>query len=133
LVEPGVDVDAAGMLASSVRRAVASGLSTQLATDDAQAVLRVRLLDVKASLQPMADPGMRAGQYEAKIRCDAALYDKDGELLWKSSAVTGEAPFLSPPGPIEQLDGARRRALARAADDAAQKLIANMLFARSDR
>jgi hypothetical protein len=126
--EPGLDLDAAAMVAESVRRAVARGPSTELASSGADATVEVKLLESSSGLAPLADPSTRAAQYRAIIRLTAVLTKSDGRVLWRSSVVTGEAPYLSMPGKLEALDGARRRALAQAADDAATKLLALMVY-----
>jgi membrane associated rhomboid family serine protease len=127
--EPGLDLDAAALVAESVRRAVARGPSTELApAGSAEATMEIRLLESSSGLVPLADPATRAAQYRAIIRLSAVLTKSDGHILWRSSVVTGEAPYLSMPGKLEALDGARRRALAQAADDAAAKLLALMVY-----
>jgi hypothetical protein len=122
-----LDVDAAALVSRAVRRAIARGPSTQLAEEGAEGTLRVRLIEARADLAPLADPRLRAAQYRAEIRLVATLVRTDGKLLWTSSLIVGEAPYLSTPGALERLDGARRRALERAAEDAADRLVAAML------
>jgi hypothetical protein len=127
--EPGLDLDAAALVAESVRRAVARGPSTELAPSGSEeATVEIRLLESSSGLAPLADPATRAAQYRAIIRLTAVLTKSDGRVLWRSAIVTGEAPYLSMPGKLEALDGARRRALAQAADDAAAKLMALIVY-----
>lgn len=127
IIEPGIDVDAAAMVAGAVRQAIARGPSTRLVRGDAaEAELEVELVNSASALATLADPGLRAAQYRAVVLVRGRLLDKQGKVLWTSTVITGEAPYLSAPGPIEALDGARRRALERAADDAAERLVASM-------
>jgi hypothetical protein len=127
LEESGLDVDVAAYLARAVREAVARSTSTSLVREDAAEVrLEVVLLGASSPLQPFADPNLRAAQYVATVSLRARLVDKRGQVVWTSEVINGEAPFLSPQGRIEVLDGVRRTALSRAADDAASRLIASM-------
>jgi hypothetical protein len=123
IAEPGIDVDAAAWVNVAVRHAVARSPSTRLvAREEAYATLEVEMVNSAAALAPLADPGLRASQYHAVLVLRGKLVDKTGRVLWRSEA-TGDVPFLSTPGPIETLDGARRRALQRAAEEAADRLI----------
>lgn len=125
--EPGIDVDVAAAVDIAVRHALARTPSTRLATrGEADATLEVDVVNSAAGLAPMADPGMRAAQYRAVVLVKGRLIDRGGKVIWSSAPVVGEAPFLSTPGPMVNLDGARRAALARAADQAASRLVASM-------
>lgn len=128
--ERGIDVDAAAMVARAVRRRVAMGPSTVLEEDRPEAVLSVSLIEAGHALSPMSDPRLRAAEYVAQIRLQGTLSSTAGAALWRSPVVVGEAHFMSMPGPIESLDGARRRALAQAADEAAERLWAHLVYAR---
>lgn len=129
LVEaPGIDVDAPGFVDASVRREVARAAGLSLAGEaGAQAVFRVEVLEVRTGLAPFAEPALRAAQYQATIRLRGRL-ERPGAKGWRSGVVTGAASYLSTAGPIERLDGAGRRALARAAEDAAEQLVAALVF-----
>ncbi len=129
VVEPGIDVDAAAVVASAVRTSVSRGGSISLSSPSAaDALLKVELLGSAAGLEPFASPSVRATQYRAAVRIRATLVRPDGEVLWTSPIVEGRAPFLSVPDAAETLDGVRRRAMVTAASDAADQLIAAMLY-----
>lgn len=125
--EPGIDVDAAPLLTAAIRHAVARGPGTRLAGEESgAALLQVELLSSTSGLTSFADPAVRAAQYRAVVNVRATLVGANGKTLWQSSVITGEAPYLSTPGAIEKLEGARRRALERAAEDAAERLVASL-------
>ncbi|MCC7383592.1 MAG: hypothetical protein IT384_17260 [Deltaproteobacteria bacterium] len=127
----GLDVDAEALVAGALRRTIARGPGTSLAPDgEEEATLRVQLIDARSGLSPLADPSLRAAQYRAEIRVVATLLGSDGRVLWRSSVLSGEASYLSRPGGLEVLDGARRSALARAAEDVAERLRASLAFGR---
>jgi hypothetical protein len=127
LVESGTDVDAGAYVDVAVRGALARSSSTRLVGDDAaDASLEITLVGTDSPLQPFADPGLRAAQYRALVSLRGRLISRTGTVLWSSEVITGEAPYLSPEGRIEVLDGMRRTALSRAAEDAASRLIASM-------
>jgi hypothetical protein len=129
IAEQGIDIDAASLVAVAVRHAVARGPSTRLASDqDANETLQVELLNSASSLAVLADPALRAAQNRAMVTVRGRLLDKKGHVIWESAIITCDSPFLSTPGPIETLDGARRRALQRAAEDAADRLVASMTW-----
>lgn len=129
--EPGIDIDAAAVVSNAVRRAVARSPSTKLASGDgAEAALYVTMLDAKEGLAPYANPGARAAQYKLRVRVKARLMSSAGEMLWSSGIIEGEAAFLSPTGGLESVDGARRRAMVSAAEDAADRLIDAMTHGR---
>ena len=129
IVEHGVEADAAGVVAVAVRRTIARGPSTTLVDPDlAAATLQVEIIDTSAPVAPGADPAARAAEYASRVRLSAALVHRDGRVLWRSSSAAGEALFVSVPGPMEALEGARRRALAEAARDAADALVTQMLY-----
>jgi hypothetical protein len=129
MTEPGIDVDAAALVNAAVRHALASSPGTRLVAEDAaDETLDIELLNATSGLAPLADPNLRAAQYRALVLVRGKLIDRTGKVTWTSPVITGEAPFLSTPGPIETLDGARRRALSRAADVAAERLVASMTW-----
>jgi hypothetical protein len=126
-VEQGIDVDAAAYVNTAVREAVARSLSARLVDEEAsEASLNVILLGTDAPLLPFAEPGLRPAQYRAVVSLRGSLISRTGKVLWTSEVINGESPYLSPKGRIESLDGIRRTALARAAEDAARRLIASM-------
>lgn len=128
--EPGIDLDAAAMVDNATRRALTRSPSTRLVSQEgADQVLEVELLQVQAGLAPFAEPGLRAAQYQVSVRIKGRVVDSSGRALWSSATITGEAPFVSTPGSLEALDGARRRALARASDEAADRLVAALALA----
>ncbi len=105
------------------------GPSTSLEDEHPDAVLSVRLIEAQHALSPMADPRLRAPEYVAQIRLQATLSSTVGATQWRSPVVVGESAFMSMPGSIESLDGARRRALAQAAEQAADRLHALIVHA----
>lgn len=126
--ERGLDVDAAAQVSRAIRGAVARRPALALGSEgSAGGVLEVKLVDASTPLAPFADPAVRAAQYRAEVRLLATLADGEGKIVWRSSLIVAEAPYLSPPGPLEMLDGARRRALEVAADRAAEALISSLM------
>jgi hypothetical protein len=125
--ETGVDVDAAGFVSAAVRRAVSRGQGLELAGSKAHGELAVEIVDIQLGLGAFAEPGLRAARYQVSISLRGKLTDASG-FEWTSAPVTGYAPFFSTPGAIEALDGAGRRALERASDEAAERLIASVMF-----
>jgi hypothetical protein len=131
VTEDGVDVDAAGVLAGLVRKAVAAHPAARLVSAKrAEAILHVKLDSVGGGLAPLSDPGSRAAQYRSQITITAQLKRPGGEVIWRSGRIVGQADFLSVPDAIETLDGARRRALARAAENATDQLMTSLIYRR---
>ena len=128
-IENGVDVDASAMLTSSVRRAIMKHPAVDLASQgNADAHLKLTLVDVRSGLAPMSDPGRRAAQYRSYITVRAELHHKDGRKLWQVGRVIGQADYLSVADDIEALDGRRRTALQEAADSATEQLITALTY-----
>lgn len=129
--DDGIDVDLAALVARSARAAVAARPELTLTSrSDADAVLRLALIPGATGLSPLADPSRRSPEYRVEVRVEAVLMRDEGEALWSSGALVGEATYTSHPGSIIALDGARRLALSRAADDAAQRVITALLYTR---
>lgn len=130
----GIDVDLAALLATATRDAVAGRAELSLVgRGDADVTLRVDLVPGAAGLSALADPARRAAEYRVEVRLQATLVTETSsrsEPLWRSDTIVGEATYLSAAGSIVALDGARRRALARAAEDAAQRLVTALVYAR---
>lgn len=127
VIEPGIDVDAAAYVSSAVRTAVLRSQGLELgAAGSANGRLTVEILDVQIGLGAFSEPNLRAARYQVSVVLRGRLADASG-VSWTSAAVTGTAPFLSPPGRIEALDGAGRRAMERASDEAAQRLVAALM------
>ncbi len=125
--ESGIDVDAGALVSASVRRAVMREQGLTLATGaTAHGALAVEIVDIQISLGSFTDPSQRAARYQVVVSLRGRLEDASG-FKWVSPAATGYAPFFSTPGPIEALDGAGRRALEQAAEDAGQRLIASLV------
>ncbi len=129
--DDGIDVDLAAVLARSARAAVAARPELSLSgRGDADAVLKIAVLPGAAGLSPLADPSRRSPEYRVEVRVEAVLLGGAGEALWTSGALVGEATYASHPGSIVALDGARRLALGRAADDAAHRVVTALLYTR---
>lgn len=128
---PGVDVDAAAELGTALRRRLQGVRSEPVspASEGSDGDLVVEVLDVKTALAPLSDPSRRAGEYRADLTISGRLLRRDGHLAWSSATVVGSANYYSVPGGIESLDGQRRAALARAADDAARQLLDALYYA----
>lgn len=130
VISPGLDVDAAGLVDAELRREVARGRGLSLSAQaSAGAELHAELIDVRTQLAPFADPSLRAAQYEVQVSLRARLVRRDGGAPWRSSAVLGRASFLSTGGRLEALDGAGRRALRQAVQQASEQLVAAMSLA----
>jgi hypothetical protein len=131
VAEQGIDVDAAAYVNTALREAVARSLSARLVEEEAsEASLLVTLVGTDAPLLPFADPGARAAQYRAVVSLKGQLISRTGKVLWTSEVINGESNYLNPGGAIEVLDGMRRTALARAAEDAAARLVASLTLSR---
>jgi hypothetical protein len=128
---PGVDVDAAAELGTALRRRLLAVRTEALASasEGSDGELVVEVIDVKTALAPLSDPSRRAGEYRADLTISGRLLRRDGHVAWSSAPVVGSANYYSVPGGIESLDGQRRAALARAADDAARQLIDALYYA----
>ncbi|MFO0723267.1 MAG: LPS assembly lipoprotein LptE [Myxococcota bacterium] len=116
----GVDVDAAALLLSALRRRAFSGPE---GAEGEGAELVVELVDQRTNLAALSDPGRRAGEYRAELTVLGRLVRADGKQVWSSPPIVASASYFSTTGGIESLDGQRRSALARAADEAAEKLL----------
>jgi hypothetical protein len=133
LDEPGQDVDAAALVAQAIRRALARRPGLLLTSaGEAEVALSVRLLGVTSGLAPFSDPGLRAPQYVVTLALGAEARRGSGAPRGLPP-VQGEAVYFSTPGRVEALDGARRLALARAAEDAADRLATALLLDASPR
>lgn len=126
---PGVDVDAAAELGTALRRRLLAVRPETPASESNDGELVVEVLDVKTALAPLSDPSRRAGEYRAELTISGRLLRRDGHVAWSSATVVGSANYYSTPDGIESLDGQRRAALARAADDAARKLVDALYYA----
>jgi hypothetical protein len=125
--EVGIDVDAAAYVGASVRRAVARGQGLRISPkSDSHGELEVEIVDIQIGLGSFADPSLRAARYQVVVSLRGKLVDASG-FVWNSPSIAGYAPFLSTPGPLEALDGAGRRALERASDEAADRLVAGLM------
>lgn len=122
--EPGIDLDAGADVARSVRLAVGRSSGLALAeAGDADYTMTVEILGVDSSLAPFAEPTLRAAQYNVRISLRAVLEDVPGRLAYTTPIVVGESRYLSTPGGLEVLDGANRRMIEQAADQAASRLV----------
>ena len=131
VTEDGVDIDAAALLGGAIRRAVTRHPSADLVSvPKADARLQITLLDVSGSLAPMADPGLRAAQYRARVTMKAVLIHRDGRTLWRTSRIIGQADYLSVPDDIEALEGRHKTALKEASDSAAEQLMTALVYQR---
>lgn len=118
--EPGLAVDAGGVLEVAVRTALSRGGFESVASDG-DLVLRIDVVAMDAQLAPFAEPGLRAAQYRVNVRLVGQA--SGGSSVWTSPLISAEAPIFGPPGRLEALDGAHRRALERAAESAAEQLV----------
>ncbi|MEQ8278881.1 MAG: LPS assembly lipoprotein LptE [Deltaproteobacteria bacterium] len=124
IAEPGLDLDAGSDVARAVRLAIARTSGLALA-DEATADhrLRVEILGVRSSLAPFAEPALRAAQYVVRITLRGVVHDATGVPAWQTPVVTGDSRFMSTPGGVEQLDGANRRTIEQASQEAAERLV----------
>jgi hypothetical protein len=106
---------------------VARAQGLQLAGSKAHGTLSVEIVDIQIGLGTFAEPSLRAARYQVSISLRGKLEDAGG-FVWTSAPIAGHAPFFSTPGAIEALDGAGRRALERASDEAAERLVASLMF-----
>ncbi len=113
-------VDALPVVEQALHRALREG-GTGTSTRSAVR-LRVWVVQAEARLSSFSEPALRAGQYDAQIRLMAEVIEPSGATRWRRHFV-GTTPFLSPPGGLESLDGTARRALQRAADEAARRVV----------
>lgn len=124
IVDPALHLDTGALVEEAVRRAIAreSGVLLVGATD-ADEILEVELLSGTASLEAFAQPDRRAAQYRATVLVRGVLKRSSGQVQWTSPPVSGDSAYLSTPGALESLDGAERRGLDRAAQQAAERLV----------
>lgn len=115
------DVDARTL----VRRALSRGAPTrrhlELVSDPDAPVLWVRIEEVSNHRLPGSDPQIRAPRYQVRVRLWAEVRLDDGDSM--AGRALGEERYVAPAGGIERLDGAYRTYLARAADQAAERLL----------
>lgn len=122
--EAGVHVDTGALAEEAVRRAVADEAGLLLVSAlDAEWTLELELVSGAAGLEAFAQPDRRAAQYRSTVQLRGVLRDPRGEVRWRSPTVVGAAAYLSTPGALESLDGAERRGLDRAAQQAAERLV----------
>ena len=122
--ETAVDLDAGAMVQRSLLLAAGRVPGLVLVSADAPApALEAELVAVRSGLSPFAEPNLRAAHYRVVVELQGRLVGLDGRVLFTSAVVHGEAPFYSTPGRIEVLDGAARRALERASEQAAERLV----------
>ena len=120
---PGISVDAAAEVEAALGSAFARQPGWVLSSEDhARYRLQIRLTRAATRLAPLTEPAVRAAHYETEIRIQAVVHDRDGAVLWRGHE-SARADYLSTPGRIEALEGADRRALARAASMAAERLV----------
>jgi len=129
--DDGIDVDLAAIVSTAVREAIAERTELALTqASEAQAVLYVDVVSGRSGLSLLADPALRSAEYKIDVILEGRLVRDPGELLWKSGPISGEATYLGSKGPIVHLDGDRRTAMSRAAQDASRRMISALLYAR---
>ncbi len=122
--EPGIDLDAGADVARAVRLAI--GRASGLALEDAATAdytVTVEIVAVDTSLAPFSEPSLRAAQYAVRISVRAVLEAVPGEIAWTTPVVVGTSQYLSTPGGVAALDGANRRTIEVAAEQAASRLV----------
>ncbi|MBI4816029.1 MAG: hypothetical protein HY791_07225 [Deltaproteobacteria bacterium] len=128
--EHGPDLDAAVEVSAAVRRAIARGPSTVLVERAADLTLELTLAGATSVPSPFSDSSRRAAESTERIRIRATLTSTSGRVVFQGDELLGEADYVSPPGEIATIEGARRTALARAAERLAQQLAAKIRQAR---
>ena len=123
---PGLDPYAPGLVDHALRRAVARAAGLRV-DDDAAPTLTVEVVDARVGLTAFAEPALRAAQYQAEVVLRGVLVGPSGRRVWGSPLSAGVAPYLSTGGRIEALDGAGRRAMGEAADEAARRLVGHLV------
>ena len=123
IVEEALDLDAGAEVDSALRRHLARRTFIRL-EEDAANTLVVALSEARVQLAARAEPALRAPRYVVKVALKATLVQEDIKpTMSHSFVVAGEDEFTAPAGSIEALDGAQRASLARAADEAADRLV----------
>ncbi|MBK6690257.1 MAG: hypothetical protein IPG45_37675 [Deltaproteobacteria bacterium] len=124
IVDPALHLDTGALVEEAVRQAIAREAGVLLVAEpDAEEVLQVELLSGAAGLEAFAQPDRRAAQYRATVLVRGILKGRGGQVEWTSPVVSGDSAYLSTPGALESLDGAERRGLDRAAQQAAGRLV----------
>lgn len=127
---PDASIDAGSELEYALRSAFVRQAAFTLAAEDRASLrLKIRLEAVSTALDSFAEPAVRAARYEAKVALHAELRDQKGGLCWRGQAL-GRADVFSPAGALETLDGALRRALQQASEDAAARLLGALVVGR---
>lgn len=127
----GIDPALGAALAVALRQAVAARPELSLVDRDAaEATLRVGVVDATTGLTALADPSRRAPEYRVLLRAEASLLGT-GVQPWQSGPLSGEATYASDPRSIIALDGARRGALVRAAEELARRVVSALLYTRT--
>jgi hypothetical protein len=127
----GIDPDLGATVAVALRQAVAARPELSLVSrGEAEATLRLGLHASTTGLSPLADPARRAPEYRVVLRAEATVAGEGGSA-WRSGVLVGEATYASDVRSIGALDGARRRALERAAEELARRVVGALLYTRA--
>ncbi len=118
----GASLEGAPAAETAVADAIARSPSFALADTGADLSVEIRIVRASSRLAPLSEPAVRAAHYQAIVVWACEARGPDGERLWGGN-VTGTASYLSTPGAIETLDGARRRSIAQASWIAGERLI----------
>lgn len=126
----GIDPDLGAAVAAALRRAVAARPELTLVDrGSAEATLRLGLRGSTTGLSSLSDPARRAPEYRVVLRAEASLFGA-GVAPWQSGLLDADATYASDTRSIIALDGARRRALERAAEELARRVVAALLYTR---
>jgi hypothetical protein len=118
-----VDFDAPALVERAVRRRIQARPELALSGDGSAPVLQIWLRSIRNDLLPGADPRLRAPRYRVAVELSAeVLLPADARKPMTASAV-GESVYVARPGEIGRLDGAFRTFLARAAEEAADRIV----------
>ena len=122
--EKGAFLDAAAQVEAAFALAVARHPAFVMSVrEGCELSLRVQLLNAAPRFTTLSEPALRPVRYVMQVELQVEAIDAAGEAVWQQKAA-GRAMYVSPVGPLETLDGAGRRALAQAASDAAERVLA---------
>lgn len=118
-----IDFDAPALVERAVRRRILARPELALSADSAAPVLRVWLQAIRNDRLPGSDPRLRAPRYRVAVELRAEVPGAEAVPEPISASAVGEAVYVARAGEIGRLDGVFRTFLARAAEEAADRIV----------
>lgn len=119
--EAPVELDAPAEVERAVRRRIAARPELVVSSSPDAARLEVRIRDVRGERLAGSDPSLRAPRYRVRVELWGEVRQPGREPL--TARAFGEELYVARPGGIGVLDGAARTFIARASEEAADRLV----------